>query len=266
MRRPWSRLQHMAIAPQNADPSALPEGEQPQVKDDLFAGTEKFAKDASDVTDVNLDRNMLGAVRGRGRDGQLANQLNFIVVHSYTYDKPGMYRMEDVEAYQKKLTSGDWSCFVHVRERKSGEATDICKRNGTEGDQHELVIITAEPKELTFVHLSGKMPFNDLQSLGQLGSLGVLMAVPPVPPCAAGAASAPCAGDGAGSAQAKTAAIQQRCRPAALSAAEGELAGVAKAADGAGAGGDAGGAGADARDCGSGSGAHAPGASPDGAA
>lgn len=158
-----------------------PLGGQPQVKDDLFAGTEKFANGASDVTDVNLDRNMLGAVRGHGKDAGLANRLNFIVVHSYTYDKPGMYRMEDVEAYQKKLAGSNWNCFIHTRERKSGEATDICRRNG-EGDEHELVIITAEPKELTFVHLSGKMPFNDMNSLGQLGSLGMLMAIPPVPP------------------------------------------------------------------------------------
>jgi hypothetical protein len=161
------------------DPMEPQPREAPQGKDELLAGTEKFAEGATDVTDVSLDRSMLGAIRGKDKDA--ANKLNFIVVHSYTYEKPGKYSMDDVEAYQKKLTRGDWNCFIHVRERKSGEATDICKRDIAD-DNHELVIITAEPKELTFVHLSGKMPLGDLQSLSQLGSLGMLMAIPPVPP------------------------------------------------------------------------------------
>ena len=44
----------------------------PQVKDDLFAGTEKFAQGASDVTEVNLDKSMLGMVRG---NSELAHKM-----------------------------------------------------------------------------------------------------------------------------------------------------------------------------------------------
>ena len=37
-----------------------------QVKDDLFAGTEKFATGASDVAEINLDPKMMGMVHGNG--------------------------------------------------------------------------------------------------------------------------------------------------------------------------------------------------------
>lgn len=180
------------LAETSSPPPPPVPGAQPQVKDDLFSGTEKFAQGASDVTEVNLDRNMLGAMNGKGKEGDAAQKMKFIVVHSYTYDKPGMYRMEDVEEYQKKLTTGSWNCFIHVRERKNGESTDICSRKDPDNN-NEMVIITAEPKELTFVHLSGQMSLNQLSMMGQMGAMTAGMPggmgasmlmnmVPPAPP------------------------------------------------------------------------------------
>src|ERR1700678_420931 len=66
----------------------------PQVKDDLFAGAEKFAQGASEVSEINLDPKPMGMI-GHGKDGGLAGKMNFMVVHSYKYDKPGMYSMDD---------------------------------------------------------------------------------------------------------------------------------------------------------------------------
>jgi hypothetical protein len=148
-----------------------------QVKDDLFAGTEKFEQGATDVTNVNLDGKMLGMV-GKGKGGDIAHKLNFIVVHSYTYDKPGMYKMEDVAAYRKKLTDGSWNCFIHTRDKDG--ATDICSKTAADGETHEMVIMTAEPLELTFVHLSGKMSLDDLGKMGN--NMGGDLGVPPLPP------------------------------------------------------------------------------------
>lgn len=139
-----------------------PAAEAPQVKDDLFAGTEKFAQGASNVTEVNLDKSMLGMV-GKGK-GDLAQKMDFIVVHSYEYDKAGMYKKEDLDAYRKKLADGSWNCFVHVVEKD--ETTDVCQRTLPDNETHEMVVMTAEPKELTFVHLRGKMTMDDLRSMG----------------------------------------------------------------------------------------------------
>ncbi len=119
------------------------------VKDDLFAGTEKFAQNASSVTEVDMDPDTLGMVNGS--NSSRARRTVLSVVHTYTYDKPGMYNIADVDAFRNKLNTGDWHCSVHVRELKSGESTDVCrKRRGD--DLEESAIITVEPKELTFIH------------------------------------------------------------------------------------------------------------------
>lgn len=156
------------------DGAAEPAGA-PQVKDDLFAGTEKFAQGAKDVTEVNMDKSMLGMVP-KGAAG-MASKMDYIVIHSYTYDKPGMYRMEDIDAFRKKLTDGSWNCFIHTRDKDG--STDICSRSGDHGASNELVIMTTEAKELTFIHLSGRMSPGDLVKMGG-GMSGV--STPPIPP------------------------------------------------------------------------------------
>ena len=138
-----------------------------QVKDDLFAGTEKFAKGASDVTEVNLDPKMMGMLPADSGAAGLAKKMKFMVIHTYTYDKPGMYNMEDVEAYRKKLADGTWTCAIHIKD-KSG-TTDICSRVARDHESSEMVILTAEPKELTFIHMSGNMSLEELQKMGDSG-------------------------------------------------------------------------------------------------
>jgi hypothetical protein len=145
----------------------------PQVKDELFAGTEKFAQGATNVTDVNLGPDMLGMVSGK-HGGDVAHKLNFMVVRTYEYPRAGMYRMEDVEAYRQKLRTGNWNCFIHTHESETGESTDICNRALPNDEGNEMVIMTVEPKELTFIHMSGKGSLADLGKLGALGSLGAL--------------------------------------------------------------------------------------------
>ncbi len=133
-----------------------------QVKDELFAGTEKFAQGATSVTEINLDPKMMRMVPGK--DAGMAKKMRFMVIHTYGYDKPGMYKPEDVEVYRKKLEDGSWSCSIHVRE-KSG-TTDICSRESPNHEGSEMVILSAEPKELSFIHMSGQMSLDDLSTMG----------------------------------------------------------------------------------------------------
>ncbi len=143
----------------------------PQVKDDLFAGTEKFSAGASNVTELNMDPNMLAMV---GNNSETAKKMDFVVVHSYEYDKPGMYNADDVEAFRKKLADGSWSCFLHVSEAKTGEKTDMCVRQS--GETNELVLLAAEPKELTFIHLKGRMSLADLERMNSMTRMSANMA------------------------------------------------------------------------------------------
>lgn len=151
--------------------AAVPEPGSPQVKDGLFEGTEKFAAGAKDVTEVNMDKNMLGMVGGKGAGENMARKMDFVVVRTYTYEKEGMYRDEDVEVYRKRLRDGNWSCMVHTRDKNG--STDICMRSGGDNETHEMVVLTAEAKALTFIHLKGRMPFSEL---------GKMAPVPPPPP------------------------------------------------------------------------------------
>jgi hypothetical protein len=135
-----------------------------QAKDDIFAGAEKFAQGASDVTDINLDPSTMGLVgMNHGRDGEEARKMKSMSIHTYKYDKPGMYRMEDVDAYRRKLDSGDWHCAIHVRTTTG--STDICSRTGADKDTNEMVILAAEPQKLTFIHMSGKMSLDELNDM-----------------------------------------------------------------------------------------------------
>ena len=159
--------------------SGAPSG-QAQVKDDIFAGTEKFAKGASDVTNVNLGPDMLGMVSGK-KSGDLAHKMKFMLVRTYTYPRTGMYNMQEVDAYRQKLRDGSWNCFIHTYESKTEESTDICNRPSPDHEGNEMVIMTVEPKELTFIHMSGNASLADLGKLGNLGNLGGLPA-PTTPP------------------------------------------------------------------------------------
>ncbi|MDQ2926109.1 MAG: hypothetical protein M3R43_11215 [Acidobacteriota bacterium] len=153
-----------------------------QVKDDLFAGTEKFAQGASSATEINMGPETLGLVAGD--NSPKARRTVLSVVRSYTYDKPGMYKMEDVEEFRKKLEGGDWSCSVHVRELKSGESTDVCNRHRTD-DLTESAIITVEPKSLTFIHTirrksaSGQSESSDFMLMNSLPGLPALAMIEP---------------------------------------------------------------------------------------
>lgn len=118
-------------------------------KDDLFAGTEVFAKGASDITEITMDPNSLDLVGGP--DEHRAHNMVLNVVRTYQYDKPGMYNMADVDAIRNKLNTGDWHCSVHVRDLKNGSGSDVCNKHRTDG-MRETAIIEVEPKQLTFIH------------------------------------------------------------------------------------------------------------------
>ncbi|MBW4040235.1 MAG: DUF4252 domain-containing protein [Acidobacteria bacterium] len=119
------------------------------VKDDLFSGTKVFEKGARDVTEITMDPDTLAMVGGK--DGRRAHNMVLNVVRTYSYDKPGMYNMADVDAIRNRLNTGDWHCSVHTRDLKTGQSTDICSKRRSD-DLSETAIITVEPKELTFIH------------------------------------------------------------------------------------------------------------------
>jgi hypothetical protein len=164
--------------PRLAAAAEPPAADAPQVKDDLFDGTEKFNAGASQATELNMGPDMLDIVSGK-HGGDVAHKLNFMVVRTYTYPREGMYKMEDVDIYRQKLKTGNWNCFIHTYEQKSGESTDICKRALPNDAGNEMVILTVQPKQLTFIHMSGHGSLADLGNLDMLGKMGKIKIEPP---------------------------------------------------------------------------------------
>ena len=131
-----------------------------QNTDPLFAGVDQFSKNSTDTTDVNLDKNTL-ALAGMGKhDEGIAKKMDYVSVHTFQYPKEGDYNLGEVAKIRKRLDSGDWKHIVH--ETSTTESTDVCVKSDDEGEWSEMVVITAEPKELTFVHLKGHLSLSDL--------------------------------------------------------------------------------------------------------
>src|SRR5579875_3266930 len=164
-------------------PEAPPAGQNTTapMKDDLFAGTEKFAKGASDVTEVDMDPDSLNLVGGP--EAGRAHRMVLNVVRTYTYDKPGMYNMADVEEYRHKLEGGDWHCSVHIRDLKNGDSTDVCSKRRAP-DMVENAIITVSPKSLTFIHnirkvngQGGGLDLGIMPGVGMISGWGPMMSM-----------------------------------------------------------------------------------------
>jgi hypothetical protein len=100
---------------------------------------------------------------GRGKTADEARRMKFMMIHTYKYDKPGMYRVEDLEAYRRKLEDGSWNCAIRVRSTTG--STDICSRTAADHETNEMVILTSQPQKLTFIHLSGKLSLEELNDM-----------------------------------------------------------------------------------------------------
>ena len=153
----------------------------PQVEKDLAAR-------ASDVTEVTLGKNMLAFaskfMNGTGQDEaatrKLIEGLDGIYVREYEFDKEGQYSNEQIDQLRKYFETPEWSPIVRERERKNGETTDIMVKQ-VNGETRGMLILEAEPKELTIVLILGPIRMDELGKLKGIGGLGALGEVTKIP-------------------------------------------------------------------------------------
>lgn len=129
---------------------------------------------ASEEVTVTLDASMLRlAAKFLSNDADERNvrdivqKLQGVYVRSYEFEHEGEYDRSVVDRLRSQL-GADWKKIVDVRS-KVGENSEIYTQS--HGDQITgLVIITAEPKELTIVNLVGPIDLDRLADLqGQFG-------------------------------------------------------------------------------------------------
>jgi len=128
-----------------------------------------FSATAAETVDVTLDGQMLRlAAKFLADDpddkevAQLVSGLSGIYVRSYTFDEKGSYTKADVERIRKQLGPG-WSRIVSSRSR-DGEDVEIWVRSKND-KVAGLVILAAEPNELTVVNLVGEIDIDKLSRL-----------------------------------------------------------------------------------------------------
>lgn len=131
---------------------------------------------AAEVVDVTLDGSMLRLASKFLSNGDpderaardVVQKLEGIYVRSYSFDHEGEYDRHIVERLRSQLGTS-WKKIVDVRSRKR-ENSEIYI--DTRGDQPVgLLIITAEPRELTVVNIVGPI---DIEKLSMLeGNFGV---------------------------------------------------------------------------------------------
>lgn len=145
-----------------------------------IGGLEKLASKAAEVVDVTLDGPMLKLASkfiaadedpDADKTLELIKDLTGIYVKSFEFDKEGEYSPEDVEAIRAQLKAPGWARIVGVRSKRERENTDVYLMSaGSDKVAQGLVIIAAEPKELTVVNIVGPIDLDKLSALeGHMG-------------------------------------------------------------------------------------------------
>jgi len=100
---------------------------------------------------------------------ELVKNLHGIYVRSFEFDKEGGYSSAEVESLRSQFHSPTWARVVGVRSERDGENVDVFFKLENE-KMAGIVIVCAEPKELTFVNIVGPLEVEQLAALsGEFG-------------------------------------------------------------------------------------------------
>lgn len=140
-----------------------------QVK--LPASLDRLAEKAKEVTNVTLGPEMMGLATkfmnakkpDEAQAKKVAGKLRGVYIRSYEFEKEGEYTEADVEEIRSQLKSPEWSPIVTTKSKKETTGIYMHKDGG-------MLILTAEPRELTVVNIVGNITAEDLDGLsGQFG-------------------------------------------------------------------------------------------------
>ena len=139
---------------------------------------ERLSAKAKETVEVNMDGPMLHWASkflsqedpDEKKAAKLVENLKGIYVRSFEFTDEGAYTAADVESLRSQFKSPTWSRVVGVRSEHDGDNVDIFFH--MENDKMTgIVVISAEPKELTFVNIVGPLEIDQLSDLG--GEFGI---------------------------------------------------------------------------------------------
>ncbi|SRR5579871_486598 len=139
---------------------------------------EKLSSTAKETVEVKMDGPMLRWASkflsaedpDEQKAAKLVQSLKSIYVRNFEFDKEGAYSSAEVQTLRSQFSPPEWSRVVGVRSERDGENVDVYFRLENE-KMAGIVIISAEPKELTFVNIVGPIEVDQLADLG--GEFGI---------------------------------------------------------------------------------------------
>jgi hypothetical protein len=141
---------------------------------------DKLKDKATDSTDLNLSKDLLGLAGGflgSDKDGdgakvkKLVSGLNNILIKSLTFDKEMVYASADVQQLISELGGPGWKLVISSDEKHGNgqEISRVWTKAMADGEIGGLRIMSAEPKELSVIEITGRVNLKDLHELGDLG-------------------------------------------------------------------------------------------------
>jgi len=131
----------------------------------LPANLDRLSAKAENSVEVTLDGSLLKLARrflsDQDRDQAKARQLlaglEAIYVRSFEFAGEGSYDMADVAALRAQFQAPAWSRIVGVKSKRGGNDVDVYLKTAVDGQIAGIVIIAAEPRELTVVNVAGTL-------------------------------------------------------------------------------------------------------------
>ena len=132
---------------------------------------------AEEAVTVTLDKSMLRLAGKFLKDEDDADArkivagLEGIYVRNFEFSREGEYSQADLDAVRNQLKGPAWGRIVGVRSKRRDGDVDIYFKDGGNGQLGGVVVIAAEPRELTIVNLVGTIDPDKIADLG--GEFGI---------------------------------------------------------------------------------------------
>jgi hypothetical protein len=135
-----------------------------------FKSLDKLGANATESTNITLEGDTLKlATSFLGDDSGSLKNLTGVYVRSFEFAKTGQYNEADLAPLRAYLKTLQWPKIVDVKE--ADETSEIYLYPLPNNRLGGLAIVSAEPKEVTVVFISGVLNMSDIGKLG--GTLGI---------------------------------------------------------------------------------------------
>ncbi len=117
---------------------------------------EALSKIARETVNVTVDENMLRFADAK----RVPRGLKKVYVRVFEFDDAGAYSMSDLDEFRAEMRKPGWSQMIDVKSRDGENVNVYVRQDGAEITG--MVVVAAEPKELTIVQIEGPIRPEDI--------------------------------------------------------------------------------------------------------